>query len=90
VRVERRTGDGDLSVRVLRWPSLSPDAKRLVFGALGHIYGQELPGGRPTRLTSGTDCVYTPAYSPDGLHRNFWKSDEERRRFASRSPPVLR
>jgi hypothetical protein len=45
VRVERRTGDGDLSVRVLRWPSLSPDAKRLVFGALGHIYGQELPGG---------------------------------------------
>src|SRR4030095_11306671 len=52
--------------RILRWPVESPDGKRLVFSAVGHLYEQDLPQGTPKRLTSGTDLEYSPAFSPDG------------------------
>jgi Tol biopolymer transport system component/imidazolonepropionase-like amidohydrolase len=52
--------------RILRWPVESPDGKRLVFSAFGHLYEMELPKGTPKRLTSGTDLEYSPAFSPDG------------------------
>jgi Tol biopolymer transport system component/imidazolonepropionase-like amidohydrolase len=65
LRTPRRIPD-TVRARVLRWPVESPDGKRLVFQALGHLYAIDLPSGTPKRLTSGTDPEYSPAFSRDG------------------------
>ncbi|MEP7346838.1 MAG: amidohydrolase family protein, partial [Gemmatimonadaceae bacterium] len=67
VRSPARTLGGDsLVARVMRWPRLSPDGRRLVFSALAHLWVMDLPNGQPRRLTTGTDGEYSPAWSPDG------------------------
>ncbi len=66
VRFPRRVGEGNVRVRILRWPVESPDGKWLVFSAAGHLYVSQLPGGAPRRLTSLEDFEYSPALSRDG------------------------
>jgi Tol biopolymer transport system component/imidazolonepropionase-like amidohydrolase len=66
IRSEHRVQDGDLEVRVLRWPSLSPDSRQLAFNALGRLYLMDLPDGRPRRLTKNSEREYYPCFSPDG------------------------
>ncbi|MBI3449494.1 MAG: PD40 domain-containing protein [Acidobacteria bacterium] len=74
-KVEQRVADavrfpqkieGDVRARILRWPVESPDGKRLVFSAVGHLYAMDLPSGKPARLTASADLEYAPAFSPDG------------------------
>ena len=44
VRVE----DGrPVRARLIRWPSLSPDGRRLVFSAMNRLYVMDVPGGTP-------------------------------------------
>jgi Tol biopolymer transport system component/imidazolonepropionase-like amidohydrolase len=63
VRVE----DNDtVRARLIRWPSLSPDGKRLVFGAMNHLYVMDMPSGTPRRLTTSTEGEFMPTWSPDG------------------------
>lgn len=65
---------GPLTARILRWPSLSPDGRQVVFDALGRIWLQDLEGGQPKgaprRLTPDAPGLpareYCPAFSPDG------------------------
>ena len=52
--------------RLIRWPSLSPDGKRVVFSAMNHLYMMDLPSGAPRRLTTSTEGEFMPAWSPDG------------------------
>jgi Tol biopolymer transport system component/imidazolonepropionase-like amidohydrolase len=59
--------------RLIRWPTLSPDGKRLVFSAMNRLYIMDLPGGIPRLLTSGTpgapgtsEGEFMPTWSPDG------------------------
>ncbi|QNJ98477.1 amidohydrolase family protein [Constantimarinum furrinae] len=52
--------------KVIRHAVTSPDGKLLVFNALGYLWKKTLPNGTPTRLTSGTDFEFEPAFSPDG------------------------
>jgi Tol biopolymer transport system component/imidazolonepropionase-like amidohydrolase len=56
----------DVRARVLRWPSLSPDGKTLVFEALGRIWTMPASGGAPRRIGTGDDVEVSPAFSPDG------------------------
>jgi Tol biopolymer transport system component/imidazolonepropionase-like amidohydrolase len=68
-RVEVPVGGPDLRVRVLRWPALSPDGRRLTFEALGKIWTADVRDGKagaPRRLTRGTAREYAPEPSPDG------------------------
>ena len=60
--------DGPLTVKFLRWPSGSPDGRRMVFQAVGRIWVMELPKGTPRRLTPDTfePLEMSPAWSPDG------------------------
>jgi Tol biopolymer transport system component len=51
---------------MIRWPSLSPDGRALLFQAVGHIYVMALPGGPPHRVTTEDALEYAPAWSPDG------------------------
>jgi Tol biopolymer transport system component/imidazolonepropionase-like amidohydrolase len=71
VRVE----DGDkVRARLIRWPSLSPDGRKLVFSAMNRLYIQDYPSGTPRLLTSATGATgatsgegeFMPAWSPDG------------------------
>ena len=65
LRTPRRIPDS-VRARIVRWPVESPDGRRLVFSALGHLYGMDLPAGTPQRLTTTTDPEYSPAFSRDG------------------------
>src|SRR4029453_12924772 len=75
-----RMEDGNsVRARLIRWPTLSPDGKRLVFSAMNRLYIMDLPNGAPRLLTSGTPSTsgtsgtpgasegeFMPAWSPDG------------------------
>ncbi len=50
-----RMEDGpSVRARLIRWPTVSPDGKRLVFGAMNRLYIMDLPSGTPRLLTSST------------------------------------
>jgi Tol biopolymer transport system component len=61
-----RVEEGAVRARVIQDPSQSPDAKRLVFSALTHVYVMDLPHGTPARLTTVDEREFQPAWSPDG------------------------
>ena len=47
-----RIDDGPtVRARLIRWPMVSPDGKRVVFSALNRLYVMDLPGGTPRLLT---------------------------------------
>jgi imidazolonepropionase-like amidohydrolase/WD40 repeat protein len=73
-----RVEEGELRVRIVRWPTLSPDGRTLAFSALGKIWVMSLPDGEPRRLTTEAHREYAPAFSPDGQWIAYvtW-SDEE-------------
>src|SRR3989442_2031840 len=72
VYVTQRVEEGDVKARIIRWPSLSPDGRHLVFVAFGKLYAMSLPNGlattgaRPRRLTQAAHREYFPSLSPDG------------------------
>ena len=57
-------------VKMIRWPTVSPDGDRVVFQALGRIWIKHLPDGTPRRLIAGDGqegpFELYPAFSPDG------------------------
>ncbi|HEU4747653.1 MAG TPA: amidohydrolase family protein [Gemmatimonadaceae bacterium] len=59
------TGD-TFRARVIRWPTISPDGKTLLFQAVGRIWSMSLPNGQPRRVTQGERLEYAPAFSADG------------------------
>lgn len=52
--------------KVIRHAVTAPNQRTLVFNALGYLWKKDLPNGKPTRLTNGTDFEFEPAFSPDG------------------------
>jgi len=54
-------------IKMLRWATVSPNGKQVVYGALGYLYIRDLPTGTPHRLTKQTDHFeFYPAWSRDG------------------------
>ena len=52
VRFAQQVAPDSFDVKMLRWVSVSPDQKRVVYTSLGKLYVKELPGGKPRRVTS--------------------------------------
>jgi imidazolonepropionase-like amidohydrolase/Tol biopolymer transport system component len=67
VYFENRVDDGPtVRARLIRWPSLSPDGKRLVFSSLNKLWIMDMPSGTPKRLTDSTIGEFMSTWSPDG------------------------
>ncbi len=66
VHVPRRVNPDSVISRIIRWPRISPDGKKLVFSSLAKLWIMDLPNGRPRRLTSFDGGEYAPRWSPDG------------------------
>ena len=63
----RVADDDKVRARLIRWPSLSPDGRKLVFSAMNRLYLQDYPNGTPRLLTSGAaEGEFMPAWAPDG------------------------
>lgn len=72
VYFENRIDDSDkVKVRLVRWPALSPDGKRVAFTALNKLWVMDLPSGTPRRLTKLSEGEFMPAWSRDGRHIAF-------------------
>ena len=67
VRFKTAVAPERFPVRMLRWVSVSPNGKQVLFQALGKLYVKDLPDGRPRRLTRQDEHFELfPAYSRDG------------------------
>ncbi len=82
LRFEQTLARGSFEPKMIRDVATSPDGKRMVFHALGHLWVKSLPDGKPARLT-GDDSryEYQPSFSADGrkmLYTN-WSDAEQGR-----------
>ncbi|MEE2888090.1 MAG: amidohydrolase family protein [Planctomycetota bacterium] len=71
-------GDPKQKVRVIRWPQVSPDRKRVYFHALGHIWVKDLPNQPPRRLTQDQHLEYYPCLSADGKQLVYTTWDDQK------------
>ncbi len=67
VRTQQAVAPDSFNVKMLRWVTVSPDQRRVVYTSLGKLYVKELPNGTPRRVTndSRNDELF-PSWSPDG------------------------
>jgi imidazolonepropionase-like amidohydrolase/Tol biopolymer transport system component len=67
LRVPIEVAPSSYPVKMLRWSTVSPNGKQVVYGALGYLYIRDLPSGTPHRLTKQSDHFeFYPAWSRDG------------------------
>jgi dipeptidyl aminopeptidase/acylaminoacyl peptidase len=67
LRFERKLDAGRFSPKMIRDVATSPDGKRVVFHALGHLWTKALPNGEPQRLTTNTGVYeYQPSFNARG------------------------
>ncbi|HEX2722846.1 MAG TPA: amidohydrolase family protein, partial [Gemmatimonadaceae bacterium] len=67
VRTPQQVAPDSFDVKMLRWVTVSPDQRRVVYTSLGKLWVKELPGGKPHRVTDDDDNFELfPSWSPDG------------------------
>ncbi|WP_136466172.1 amidohydrolase family protein [Flagellimonas onchidii] len=76
-RVQHQVDSDEFTAKVIRHVKTSPDGKRIVFSALGHLWTKTLPNGKPKRLTKSTDLEFEPSFSPDGKQIIYVTWDDE-------------
>lgn len=66
VRFQVEVAPDQFEVKMTRWASASPDGRKAVFEALGHLWIKDLPDGAPRRLTKQSDHFELfPSWSRD-------------------------
>lgn len=67
LRFEQKVAPADFHVKALKNVAVSPDEKRVAYGALGHLYVKDLPSGEPRRVTRDDGSFeFAPKWSADG------------------------
>ncbi len=67
VRTAQRVAPDSFDVKMLRWVTVSPDQRRVVYTSLGKLWVKELPNGKPRRVTDDeVNFELFPSWSPDG------------------------
>jgi Tol biopolymer transport system component/imidazolonepropionase-like amidohydrolase len=67
VRFSQDVAPSQFDVKMIRWVSVSPDQKSVVYAALGKLWIRSLPNGAPVRLTKDeSNLELYPSFSPDG------------------------
>ena len=79
VRFAQEVAPDSFDVKMLRWVTVSPDQKRVVYTSLGKLYVKDLPNGKPRRVTddSENDELF-PSWSPDGRTLVYATWDDEK------------
>ena len=78
VRQEKAVEPATFEVKMTRFAHASPDGRRVVFEALGHLYVKESPGAAPHRLTHAAEFEFYPSWSRDGRQIVYvaWDDDQ--------------
>lgn len=82
LRVQQDLDQDQVDVKMLRFVQVSPDGKRAVFSALGHLYITDLDDNKPRRLTrASNEFEFYPSFSRDGrqLVYTSWNDQEQGR-----------
>lgn len=67
VRFGQTVAPDSFDVKMLRWVTVSPDEKSVVYSALGKLWIRSLPRGIPRRVTRDEkNLELYPSFSPDG------------------------
>lgn len=67
VRSPQAVAPDSFDVKMLRWATVSPDQRSVVYTSLGKLWMKELPNGTPRRVTSdANNFELFPSWSPDG------------------------
>ncbi len=66
VRFPQQVAPDSFEVKMLRWVSVSPDQRKVLYNAVGQLWVKDLPSGAPRRLTSASHFELFPAWSADG------------------------
>jgi imidazolonepropionase-like amidohydrolase/Tol biopolymer transport system component len=78
VRHQKDVAPTSFDVRMTRFAQASPDGRRVVYEALGHLYVKDMAGGAARRLTKGQEFESYPAWSRDGRSIAYvaWNDDQ--------------
>ena len=69
----------ELQVKMPRWATVSPDGEQLVFQALGYLWIQDFPEGKPRRLTKQDEHFeFYPSFSRDGKRITYVTWDDQK------------
>ena len=67
VRFPQEVSPDKFDVKMLRWVTVSPDQRGVIYNALGKLWIKSLPGGAPRRLTNDDrNFELFPSFSPTG------------------------
>jgi Tol biopolymer transport system component/imidazolonepropionase-like amidohydrolase len=67
VRFPQEVAPEKFDLKMLRWVTVSPDQKSVIYASLGKLWIRPLPSGTPKRLTKDEkNFEMFPSFSPDG------------------------
>ncbi len=78
LRQEKQVGSDRFDVRMTRYAQASPDGRRILFEALGHLWIKDTPGGAAHRLTRAAEFETYPTFSRDGRQIAYVSWDDDK------------